>query len=207
MNEFLVYAYCRVDGTFYYIGKGNRRRPYVNRGTKGVNPPGDRSRIIILHSALSEEKAFEYEKNLILFYGRKDLNTGLLKNRTDGGEGTSGWEAPESFRLAKKEKASQMHQNNLGPDGKSRIAKKAALSMNKKKHSEKDEVGRSIAAKNNNFGKRSKPLRVTCIKTGATLDFPNSMDAALALGVSARSLRKVAAGEIRKHKGYTAEFT
>jgi hypothetical protein len=40
---------------------------------------------------LPEQIALEYERNLILFYGRKDLNTGLLHNKTDGGEGVSGW--------------------------------------------------------------------------------------------------------------------
>jgi hypothetical protein len=90
MDNFVVYAYCRKNGTFYYIGKGQPTRPFVKR-RKGVNRPKDRSKILILHQNLSENTAFDYERKLILFYGRKDLGTGLLRNRTDGGEGASGW--------------------------------------------------------------------------------------------------------------------
>lgn len=90
MGKFLVYAFCREDGTFYYIGKGTDRRPFAKRKT-GINPPRNKNQIIILHSRLDETTAFEYEKNLIRFYGRKDQGTGLLRNSTDGGEGVAGW--------------------------------------------------------------------------------------------------------------------
>ena len=102
MQTFLVYAFVREDGTFYYIGKGTRRRPYIKR-RKGVKPPSDKSQIIILHDNLNEETALEYEKRLILFYGRKDKGEGLLRNMTDGGEGTSGWKPHEEWRKNKSE--------------------------------------------------------------------------------------------------------
>lgn len=44
---------------------------------------------IVVHN-LMEEESFEYEKLLIKIYGRKDNNTGILANLTDGGEGKSG---------------------------------------------------------------------------------------------------------------------
>jgi hypothetical protein len=102
MNNFIVYAYCREDGTFYYIGKGRPRRPYGKR-KEGVKPPKDRSRILILHEGLSEKLAFNYEEKLILFYGRKDLGTGLLRNMTNGGEGVAGWVPDEKWRRQKSE--------------------------------------------------------------------------------------------------------
>jgi len=39
---------------------------------------------------LSGQEACEFEKALISFYGRQDINTGCLFNLTDGGEGTNG---------------------------------------------------------------------------------------------------------------------
>jgi hypothetical protein len=105
MNNFVVYAYCREDGTFYYIGKGSRKRAYGKR-KKGVRPPANRNRILLLHTGLSEQTAFDYEEKLILFYGRKDLGTGLLRNMTNGGEGVSGWIPDEEWRRKKSESMS-----------------------------------------------------------------------------------------------------
>jgi hypothetical protein len=102
MNNFVVYAYCREDGTFYYIGKGRPRRPYGKR-KEGIKPPKNRNKILILHSGLTEKTAFEYEEKLILFYGRKDLGTGLLRNMTNGGEGVAGWIPDKEWRRKKSE--------------------------------------------------------------------------------------------------------
>jgi hypothetical protein len=100
MDNFVVYAYCREDGTFYYIGKGSPRRPYGKR-KEGIKPPKDKSRILLLHIGLSEKTAFTYEQKLILTYGRKDLGTGLLRNMTNGGEGVAGWIPDEEWRKKK----------------------------------------------------------------------------------------------------------
>ena len=105
MNNFVVYAYCRADGTFYYIGKGSPRRPYGKR-KEGIKPPKDKSKILLLHTGLPEETAFIYEQRLILTYGRKDLGTGLLRNMTNGGEGVAGWVPGEEWRRKKSESMS-----------------------------------------------------------------------------------------------------
>ena len=88
-NRFYTYAYLREDGTPYYIGKGKRSRAY-SRWRNGLNPPKDKSRIIFLKKNLTEEEAFKHEIYMIAVFGRKDLETGILYNKTDGGDGVSG---------------------------------------------------------------------------------------------------------------------
>ena len=88
-NRFYTYAYLREDKTPYYIGKGKGNRAYKKKRGK-INPPKDKSRIIFLKQNLTEEEAFRHEIYMIDVFGRKDLGTGILRNKTNGGEGTSG---------------------------------------------------------------------------------------------------------------------
>ena len=85
MRMYYVYQYTRTDGTPYYIGKGTGFRAYSKRTYR----PLDKKRIQILVKDLSEQEAFLLEKKLIKKYGRQDIGTGTLKNKTDGGEGGS----------------------------------------------------------------------------------------------------------------------
>ena len=89
MNIFYTYAWLREDGTPYYIGKGKGDRAWKKRG-RGVNPPSDKSKILILKTNLPESEAFRHEIYMIAVFGRKDVGTGILYNFTDGGEGCSG---------------------------------------------------------------------------------------------------------------------
>jgi hypothetical protein len=82
---YYTYAYLREDGTPYYIGKGSGERAY-RRTKKCIKPPKDKTRIIILKNNLTENQAFRHEKYMIYIFGRRDLNTGILHNRTDGGD-------------------------------------------------------------------------------------------------------------------------
>jgi hypothetical protein len=86
--KYYTYAYLRKDRTPYYIGKGSDNR--IRSKQRNINLPKDKSRIIILKQNLTEEEAFKHEKYMIDVFGRKDLGTGILHNRTDGGEGCSG---------------------------------------------------------------------------------------------------------------------
>lgn len=97
MNEFYTYAYLREDGTPYYIGKGKDKRAYQREKTD-IKPPKDKLRIIILKKNLSEDMAFNHEIYMISVFGRKDLKTGILRNRTDGGEGCSGRKCTEETK-------------------------------------------------------------------------------------------------------------
>jgi hypothetical protein len=89
MKKYYTYAYLREDGTPYYIGKGSGNRAYAKTG-RPCGFPRDKSRILILKRNLTEKEAFSHEKYMIFVLGRKDIGTGILHNRTEGGEGAGG---------------------------------------------------------------------------------------------------------------------
>jgi len=84
---YYTYAYLRKNKKPYYIGKGKGNRAYEisNHKTHGIYVP-PKNRIIILKNNLTEEEAFKHEKYMIAVFGRKDLGTGVLYNKTDGGD-------------------------------------------------------------------------------------------------------------------------
>ena len=87
--EYYTYAFLREDGTPYYIGKGKGNRLYDKKGRPCNLPP--KERIIKLKQNLTEEEAFKHEIYMISVFGRKDLRTGILHNKSDGGEGSKGY--------------------------------------------------------------------------------------------------------------------
>ena len=84
MKNYYTYAYLREDGTPYYIGKGSGKRAF--KRNRGEIHPG-KNKILILKYFDMEFDAYKHEMYMIHVLGRKDLETGLLLNRTDGGDG------------------------------------------------------------------------------------------------------------------------
>ena len=134
-NRFYTYAYLREDRTPYYVGKGCGKRIYsTNRS--GLKPPKDKSRILILKQNLTEEEAFKHEKYMITVFGRKDLSTGILHNRTDGGDGCSGRIVSEEQKINQRDIGVKCYEMQIGIHGRT-----------KEKMSEDNKKGGKIAGK------------------------------------------------------------
>lgn len=93
MNDWYVYQHIRKDtAEIFYIGIGhvkNFRRAFDHRGRNDIWNKITRKtewNYEILAEGISKDDACKLERQLILKYGRKDLNTGILSNMTDGGE-------------------------------------------------------------------------------------------------------------------------
>jgi hypothetical protein len=109
---FYTYKYVWEDGTPYYIGKGKENRAFKDHGEIPV--PEDRNRIIFLIENVAEKEAFQHEKDMIEFYGRKDLGTGPLLNRTSGGQGTSGHIVTEEQRKKCRRSGKTCYEKGVG---------------------------------------------------------------------------------------------
>jgi hypothetical protein len=103
-RRFYVYLFLRTKDSVhgkkyspYYVGKGSGNRCYGKSG-RPASRPKDISYIVTVQEGLTEEEAFSLERYCIALYGRLDIKTGILHNRTDGGEGRSGYVASEQTR-------------------------------------------------------------------------------------------------------------
>jgi hypothetical protein len=101
-NDYYVYLYLRAYDskhaprfTPYYVGKGRKNRAFSCSRT--IPRPQDSSLIVFVREQMTEAEAFALEKYCIGLYGRIDNGTGILRNLTDGGEGSSGFKhSPET---------------------------------------------------------------------------------------------------------------
>jgi hypothetical protein len=120
---FYVYAYLRKDGTPYYIGKGSKKRAWNKGSNDCIRPPSNKQYIIVVEDHLTDIGALAIERRLIQWYGRKDIGTGILRNKSDGGDGAAGAKrTPETLQrmsLAGKGRAQTWRVRSVtSPDGK-----------------------------------------------------------------------------------------
>lgn len=165
---FYVYKYLREDGTPYYVGKGSGDRAYKKWSKKDIKPPADTTRIVIVEQDLTEDQAFDLEKKLIAEYGRKDLGTGVLYNKTDGGEGSSGHKIG-GWKWSEESKAKRRGTGNpaFGKPASQKQKETSALihtgrvhsEESKKKRSEKMQ-GKFIGEKSPVYGRKKTPEEI-----------------------------------------------
>jgi hypothetical protein len=164
-NRFYTYAYLREDRTPYYIGKGQGKRLY-KKSKDEVGKPKDKSRIIFLKQNLTEQEAFRHEKYMIAVFGRKDLGTGILRNKTNGGDGSSGCKYTEERREKIKGENNPFYGKTHSEEIKEKIRQsklgennpnygKSHSEENRRKMSEKKK-GKFKGKNNPNYGKRGK---------------------------------------------------
>jgi len=165
--KYYVYTYHNEDDTIFYIGKGQGNRIHSTHD-KHIPVPKDEQNRRLLKEHLTEEEAFELEKEQIKLHGRLDLNTGILLNRTNGGGvGSSGYKhTPATLQKLREANSGTNHPNYGKKHSEATLLKiskansgtnhpnygQARSEETKKKCSEAN-----IGEKNPNYGKKLSP--------------------------------------------------
>ena len=99
MNNCCVYTHSKPNGDVFYIGKGNKQRPFMKTGRNKwwghVVKKHHDYLVTIIEDSLTNEEALELE--VLLIAEAREAGWPLC-NITDGGEGAFGYKHPESHK-------------------------------------------------------------------------------------------------------------
>jgi hypothetical protein len=205
-RRFYVYAFTRSQcsehgkkGSPYYVGKGSENRAWCN-SRRGFQRPKDDSRIILLRAGLLESEAFEWERFYIKHYGRINIGTGILRNLTDGGEGTSGRKASPETRQ-KISQATKGNQRSLGRRHSPETRAKISRAKTGKK-------GKPLSRHHRNmlYQATLRYLHEFIDPDGEVYITDNIQDFARQYNLDYSHLSKVAHGKRPRHKGWTGKI-
>jgi hypothetical protein len=99
----IVYKHIRLDTEeVFYIGIGSQKKRAYSKCKRSkfwhsIIEKTDYE-VVLIKENVSVEEAYQMEKDLIKFYGRRDLGLGTLVNMTDGGDGRFGAIASDETR-------------------------------------------------------------------------------------------------------------
>jgi hypothetical protein len=222
-KPFYVYEHWRPDtNQCFYVGKGKGKRAWTIKGRQNRHHASIVSKLTaiglcvdvrIVASDLSEEQAFNKERELIAFYGRDSLT-----NMSDGGEGLAN---PSKETRAKMSKAAKGHKRRLGvrlsDEARAKIGSASVGNKNMlgKRHTPKAKKRLSdLGHANKEQFMRYQPLgpaalskAVICLDDG--VEFPSASAAARHYGISRSALielclgknyRKSVGGRVFKYK-------
>ena len=121
--------------------------------------PKDHTNIIIIAQELSEESALNIERVQIAMWGRINIQTGILRNKTDGGVSSTGWNHTPEMRahFSNIRKGKSAHNKGKTASTQSRANMKlAAINREAPTESTKQKIRETLTG-------RSRPLEV-CLK-------------------------------------------
>lgn len=169
---YYVYMYHRKDGSPYYVGKGVGDRWNNPNHNCSIPPEG---RVSFPIEGTSEDWALFMEMELIDLYGRLDDGTGVLENRTDGGENPPKAKKGQKNRVA----AARTLWANMTPEQREDRGRKISETKKKAAHITAEHTRRRHAAGNyyteegkvamKELGVRNKDRfgeNLVCVETG-----------------------------------------
>jgi hypothetical protein len=204
-----VYQHIRLDtNEVFYVGISrdsnyNRAYSFKNRNKYWNNIVKKYGyKVEIVFNNILKEEAIEKEKELIKFYGRKDLNEGILANMTDGGEGSQNLSEESKQKIAShfigkkipdhhtknpdvKRILSEKIKGSKNPACRPEIAKKISEAKKGKKNSKNSEFAKQRTGEKNPFyGKthtEKHKEKMRQLKTGVPLSESHKENLKLAM--------------------------